>query len=238
MLLKPLTPSRLFDGLQDALSGKHTIVGGLAAGEAEAALRHQGGGRVLLAEDNLVNQEVAVELLCAVGLDVDVAEDGQIALEKATQGQYDVILMDMQMPNLDGLAATRAIRKLPEYAKTPIVAMTANAFDEDRNACLDAGMNDHIAKPVDPEALYLTLLKWLPATDGRGERSNPLRSSPKNADEVDYSLARDKLGLIDGLDVVAGLKAANGRFDLYLRLLAKFIDNQDGKHLLQAPLLG
>ncbi|CUW39518.1 Putative hybrid sensor and regulator (fragment) [Magnetospirillum sp. XM-1] len=234
MLLKPLTPSRLFDGLQDALSGKHTIMGGLAAGEAESVLLHRGGGRILLAEDNLVNQEVAVELLCAVGLDVDVAEDGQVALDKAAQGQYDVILMDMQMPNMDGLASTRSIRKLPNHVKTPILAMTANAFDEDRNACLDAGMNDHIAKPVDPEALYQTLLKWLPATDGRGERSNPLRSSPKNADEVDYSLARDKLGLIDGLDVVAGLKAANGRFDLYLRLLAKFIDNQDGKHLLQA----
>jgi CheY-like chemotaxis protein len=98
---------------------------------------------------------------------VDVAEDGRQALTLAQQNTYALILMDMQMPNLNGIDATQAIRAQPAYAKTPILAMTANAFDEDRQRCLDAGMNDHIAKPVDPDKLYETLLAWLERPDNR-----------------------------------------------------------------------
>jgi CheY-like chemotaxis protein/anti-sigma regulatory factor (Ser/Thr protein kinase) len=119
------------------------------------------GTRILLAEDEPVNQEVSRGLLEDVGLMVDLAEDGLQALDLAKQNTYALILMDMQMPHMNGVEATMAIRALPAYAHTPILAMTANAFDEDRQRCFDAGMNDHISKPVDPDRLYETLLGWL-----------------------------------------------------------------------------
>jgi hypothetical protein len=133
---------------------------------AEARLRADyGGARVLLAEDEPVNQEVSRGLLEDAGLSVDLAADGAMALGLARQNRYALILMDMQMPNMNGVDATRAIRALPGYESTPILAMTANAFADDRQVCFDAGMNDHIGKPVDPQKLYETLLKWLEGTE-------------------------------------------------------------------------
>jgi signal transduction histidine kinase/CheY-like chemotaxis protein len=116
---------------------------------------------ILLAEDEPINQEVSRGLLEDAGLVVDLAEDGMEALALARQNRYALILMDMQMPNLNGVDATKAIRALPGYAEIPILAMTANAFDEDRQVCIEAGMNDHIGKPVDPDRLFETLLNWL-----------------------------------------------------------------------------
>ncbi|NTV68772.1 MAG: response regulator [Azonexaceae bacterium] len=130
---------------------------------AEQALRAEFPAcRILVAEDDWVNQEVAIELLReTLGFTVDVAENGAQALDMAIRQRYDLILMDMQMPELDGLGATQAIREITGYAETPIIAMTANAFAEDRTLCMDAGMNDFIAKPVDPDKLFVVMLKWL-----------------------------------------------------------------------------
>ena len=145
----------------------------LAPEDLMAALRRRAGARILLAEDNLANRTVALELLDATGLQVETAEDGREALAKASAETYDLILMDIQMPELDGFEATRAIRQLPAWRTRPILAMTANAFEEDRRACLAAGMDDFVAKPVDPPALYAALLKWLPM-----DPANPATDAP------------------------------------------------------------
>jgi len=132
------------------------------SGGAERELRRSyAGARVLLAEDEPVNREVSCGLLGDVGLAVDTAEDGRQAVELARRNRYDLILLDMQMPNMNGVDAARSIRAASLNRETPILAMTANAFDEDRQVCLAAGMDEHIAKPVDPDRLYETLLKWL-----------------------------------------------------------------------------
>ena len=140
--------------VDDALAGPG------ASAEATLRTRHA-GARVLAVEDNPINREVVVELLGAVDLASDMAGDGLEALDKARAAHYDLILMDLQMPRLDGIGATRAIRLLPGYKDTPIIALTANAYSEDRRNSIEAGMNDFVAKPVSPEQLYAVLAKWL-----------------------------------------------------------------------------
>ncbi|CAN5274497.1 hypothetical protein BH11PSE9_BH11PSE9_15190 [soil metagenome] len=144
-----------------------TSTEGLASdAETELRRRHE-KARILLAEDNEINQEVAREILLAAGFAVDVAHDGQEALDMARNGAYDLILMDVQMPTMDGLTATRAIRALQGWESKPILAMTANLFHQGREECLEAGMNDFVGKPVSPEDLYAAMIKWLPAMETR-----------------------------------------------------------------------
>ncbi|MBB2487858.1 response regulator [Mitsuaria sp. WAJ17] len=153
--------------LELPLSDQPLAAAGLQRGQAARELLTPfQGRRVLLAEDNVVNQEVAVALLQSAGLEVDVANDGVEACEMVQQGDYGLVLMDVQMPAMDGLDATRAIRATEKGRQLPILAMTANAFAEERQRCLDAGMNDHVAKPVVAEQLFLTLRRWLHAAAG------------------------------------------------------------------------
>ncbi len=136
------------------------------AAHAEAILRQRyPGRRVLVVDDDEVNRSVAEMLLQGAGLRVDTAGDGQIAVSMVLAADYELIFMDMQMPTLDGAAATREIRRLPGMQETPIIAVTANVFVEDRKICLDAGMNDFLSKPFDPEKLYAISLKWLSAIE-------------------------------------------------------------------------
>ena len=153
----------------------NTLARSHTARERLAALAAAHPRKLLLAEDNPVNQEVAVALIGSTGLVVDVAADGQQAVDMVASGDYALVLMDVQMPVMDGLDATRAIRRLPQGAELPILAMTANAFDEERQRCLDAGMDDHVAKPVVAEQLFSTLHDWL---SGRRTTLKGMRLAP------------------------------------------------------------
>ena len=153
VLIKPVTPSMLFDSAIEALGAGREMVGEAQAGPA-LELGRLRGARVLLVEDNELNREVALGLLADARLSIDVAENGEAAVRMVSANKYDLVLMDMQMPVMDGIAATRAIRSKPQLASVPIVAMTANVMAADREKCIEAGMNDHVAKPIDPDELF------------------------------------------------------------------------------------
>jgi PAS domain S-box-containing protein len=182
-----------------------------AIGDAAGLRRIYRGARLLLAEDHPMNQLVALELLRSAGMSVDLADDGIQAVELARHNVYDLILMDMQMPRLDGLEATRLIRAMPAHAATPILAMTANAFVEDREACLAAGMNDHLPKPIDMARLYGALAHWLPHAPSRARPGTGLPNAPL-------------WDTVPGLDARRAVQHLGSRVDIYLPLLRKFAD--------------
>jgi signal transduction histidine kinase/DNA-binding response OmpR family regulator/HPt (histidine-containing phosphotransfer) domain-containing protein len=217
VLIKPVSASVLFENVARLLGGilpaeTRDHVEAVATGTQ--SLR---GARVLLVEDNDLNQEVASELLRDAGFVVDVADNGQLALESLDKSSYDIVLMDMQMPVMDGLAATRAIRAQPRFAKLPVVAMTANAMEEDRRRCLEAGMNDHIAKPIEPTDLWDKLLKWIPARA-------PAEGQVQGRVAVPAQIALPE-GIV-GLDLDSGLRRVLGKRALYRSMLQKFVAGQ------------
>ena len=229
ILTKPVTASRLLECAQQLLQGdlSGAAMRATAAGRPTTALDLSGiaGARVLLVEDNALNQDVASALLASEGLVVDVADDGLEAVQCVKRQAYDLVFMDLQMPVMDGLAATREIRAMPGMAGLPIVAMTANAMSGDRERCLQAGMNDHLAKPIEADRLAAMLLRWIPrkpqAAEAGGQGQAPAGHAPAGPQD-DPAAQLDRLRGVPGLDVAAGLSLSGGRAPLYLSVLWRF----------------
>lgn len=176
------------------------------------------GARLLVVEDRQANREIALALVLAAGLKADMAENGRLAVEKVALMRYDLILMDVQMPMMNGLEASRAIRLQPGGADVPILAMTANAFAEARQACLKAGMNDFVAKPLSPPDFYATLLKWLTTTKPQSCPPPPLRPPlPRHEDRPLH-----RLDSFADLDHVRGLATMRGNVENYMEVLDLF----------------
>jgi PAS domain S-box-containing protein len=173
------------------------------------------GARILLVEDNEINQHVASEILRDAGFEVEIAENGLVGVAMAQRTRYDLVLMDMQMPVMDGLTATRELRTTLAPGELRIVAMTANALDRDRQACLAAGMDDFVPKPIDPDELWRVLLRWIPARTSTAPA--PLVSSISQAPSIES---------VPGLDTVAGMHRMMGKRKLYLQMLRRFVDGQ------------
>nr|WP_315206605.1 response regulator [uncultured Albidiferax sp.] len=233
VLIKPVSASQIFDAMAQ-LSGESASGGPPSAPDHNGGLlesvRALGGRHILLAEDNEINQLVATEMLYEAGLAVDVADDGQAAVDMAQQRRYDLVLMDMQMPRMDGVEAARILRGVPALHDLPIIALTANAMQSDRDRCTAAGMVDFVSKPIDAEMLLRTLLRWLPPE----RRSAPLAeaATPPATARTEPAPAADNRALlqalrsVDGLDAEVGLRRALGREALYRDLLRRFVDQQ------------
>jgi len=215
--------------------GTVNVAAGSTRQNAEKYLALRAPGRhILLVEDNAINQEVAFGLLQSVGFRVDVADNGQEAVDCIANTVYDAILMDMQMPVMDGLQATRLIRELPNGGTVPILAMTANAFADDRQRCAEAGMNDHLAKPFEPTQLYELLLRWLP--EGRGSAT----PAPLPVEPPETLQSAALLPSFPGIDTRQGIRNVGGRSEVYVRLLGTFADRHadDMDHLREQFAVG
>ncbi len=232
VLIKPVSSSTMFDTLVQVLGGERGAVE-----RDECTLREPladgltaiKGAAILLVEDNEFNQQIATELLTDAGFVVDVAEDGQKSLAMVEKRAYDVVLMDMQMPVMDGVTATIEIRKKEAFRELPIIAMTANVMAADIERCMTAGMNDHIGKPIDPDELFGKLLKWVKT--GRTEQVPAVTAVPEpvvteKGSKESKTAPSDDLPHIPGLDAEQGLKRVLGKKDFYLKILRMFITNQ------------
>ena len=241
VLIKPVNASMLFDTAMNVLSGHQPIavaepLPGTASDENAdqvlTALQRFAGRRILLVEDNDLNQQVGMELLQNAGLSVTLAEDGLQALTLARQEPFDLILMDMQMPVMDGETATRAIRNIAGLTQIPIVAMTANVLAQDKARCQAAGMVDFIAKPIEPEQLFATLLKWLAAADAPDFPDAPAAgrcaahsSDPSSVDDGPVA-ALAVLDQYQALEWREACRRLQQNQALYLSLLSRCIDTK------------
>ena len=217
LLIKPVTPSTLFDACATVL-GVAVHRQRRSTRREEAMLVHQQrlrGAHLLLVEDNPINREIALKMLARADIVADVACDGRQALEMLEQQRFDGVLMDCQMPVLDGYAATRALRSQARWRDLPVIAMTANAMVGDREKALEAGMNDHIAKPVKVEDLFATLARWI----------RPV-AAPVAAEPGEGAPHGDPLARLVGVDSRAGVAAMMGDSTLYVHLLRMFRDRE------------
>nr|WP_283103793.1 transporter substrate-binding domain-containing protein [Shewanella gelidii] len=203
-LIKPLNASLLFDSIMKVFHQQ-----GGTANPVASVNQPPLQGQVLLVEDHPINQVVAKEMLGLIGINAVLASNGQEALNILEMQAFDLVLMDIQMPVMDGFATTKAIRKQGRFAELPIVAMTAHAMKDDQQRCFEAGMNDHIAKPIDPERLYFVLSQWL----------QPVKNSPTSRDSERLQLSMPQVA---GLDVKWGINRVGGNDQLYTKLVADF----------------
>ncbi len=233
VLVKPLTPSTLYDCILN-IFGKEIwqleqAQAVLQPNQQFAVLR---GARVLLVEDNPVNQEMAIELLQQVGMQVTVADNGAVALDLVQQQAFDLVLMDCQMPVMDGFTASREIRKLPQFASLPILAMTANAMADDKQQCFAAGMNAHIAKPIDVNELYRTMAQWLVSPQQPDTVALPQAPQPRlnvsAAARPATTQSEAALPVIAGLQLMPALRRLGGDQALLQKTLRRFAGQQRG----------
>ena len=220
LLIKPVTPSTLFEACSKVLGLAVPQLTRAARREKEMA-GHQAslrGARILLVEDNPINREIALTLLGNAGIFVTTADDGQEALDMLARQSFDGVLMDCQMPVMDGYAATRALRDESRWRDLPVIAMTANAMVGDRDKVLAAGMNDHIAKPVRVEEMFATLARWI----------RPAAAAAINGGGAISVSTDDPLAAMTGVDARAGIAAMMGDDALYRHLLRMFRDREAG----------
>ncbi len=241
VLAKPVVPSALFDAIM-RIQNPATTAGARAADAPRhpgprAALAPIQGAHVLLVEDNPLNQEVAREFLLQGGLRVTLAANGQEALELVRAGRFDAVLMDLHMPVMDGLEATRQIRRLEQARGLPIIAMTAAAMQQDRVASASAGMNDHIAKPVDPQELAERLAAWIRPGDGSafipadldsGVGAHPPAAAAPAAGAAATAQADELARALPDAEVNQALARLHGNLALYRQLLASFAEHRSG----------
>ena len=240
-LLKPVNPSLLHDALMDlfGVQDERTKANG-AAPAREAAPDHDASGvRILLVEDNEMNRQVASELLQSAGAIVTMAAHGAEAVKILREGPqpvpFDVVFMDLQMPEMDGFTATKLLRADPRFQSLPIIAMTAHALVEERQRCLEAGMDDHVSKPIDPDALFATLARWTKPGSSNGAKPEGLRAAHE-ALIPQIVIPPIVIPQIDGVDTVSGLRRVADNKQLYRSLLGQFVEKQSeaGARMLNA----
>jgi CheY-like chemotaxis protein/HPt (histidine-containing phosphotransfer) domain-containing protein len=232
-LIKPISASVMFDTIMNALvkEGDKEMAPAGKENEAPDVLKHLEGARVLLVEDNEINQQVAMEILTAADVDVSLASNGREAVDAVQTNPFDAVLMDLQMPVMDGYTATRILRRDARFKDLPIIAMTAHAMAGDPEKSAAAGMNDHITKPIDPAELYATLAQWIaaaPAAAGEAAAPEGMPREPAadvGGDAAPMSPAEPSFPTaLDGFDLRAGLRRLQGNQTLYRKLLIRFGD--------------